>query len=250
MLKNNRYGLTRNIPDPIKRLVRQKCGFGCVICGAIPFTYHHFDPTFRDAKTHNPDGIALLCPNHHSEAESGLLPNDIIRKKVQEPKSLENGFSCYTLRVGDKFPVIILGNATFIGNPTLIKAFGKPLFSVDKPEKTGAPFRINAIFYDAKGNQACRIMQNELLSLAKNWDITFIHKTITIRRAPQEIILKMRINPPNELVIDRLNMFYKGFRIVVDESRKTTTFLPDGRIWFTLEDKPIFEDNNAVIVIE
>lgn len=29
----NKQGISRDIPDPIKRDVRQRCGFGCVICG-------------------------------------------------------------------------------------------------------------------------------------------------------------------------------------------------------------------------
>jgi hypothetical protein len=59
----------------------------------------------------------------------------------------------------------------------------------------------------------------------------------------------MNINPPNELVIDRLNMFYKGYRFVVDENQKTSAYFPNGEMWFTLGN-PIFEGNNAVIVIE
>lgn len=33
MTENNKYGLTRDIPEDVKRKVRKRCGFGCVICG-------------------------------------------------------------------------------------------------------------------------------------------------------------------------------------------------------------------------
>jgi len=31
----------RNIPLPIQREVRQRCGFGCVICGTLLYEYDH-----------------------------------------------------------------------------------------------------------------------------------------------------------------------------------------------------------------
>ena len=46
MTSANRFGLTRDIPEPVRRAVRQGTGFGCVICGAAIITYHHFDPPF------------------------------------------------------------------------------------------------------------------------------------------------------------------------------------------------------------
>ncbi|GAH43227.1 unnamed protein product, partial [marine sediment metagenome] len=55
MSSTNQYGLSRYIPLEIKRAVRQKCGFGCVVCGSTIYQYHHFDPPFNEAKQHNPN---------------------------------------------------------------------------------------------------------------------------------------------------------------------------------------------------
>lgn len=55
----NKYGLSRNIPNHIKRAVRQKCGFGCVICGLFICDFDHYAPSFSEAKKHNPDGITF-----------------------------------------------------------------------------------------------------------------------------------------------------------------------------------------------
>lgn len=255
MKEINKYGLSRDIPEQIKRQVRQRCGFGCVICGGIPIHYHHFDPPFKNAKKHNSDGIITLCPTHHQKAESGTLSIDTIKNKINESKSREMGYSHDSLDVSDRFPEIIIGSATYIGNPIILIAFGKPLFFIDYPEAPGAPFRINAKFYNNKGVKACEIVNNEIRFLSSNWDITEAGKEITILQGPREIILKMTIDPPNRLIIDRLNYFYKGYRIIVDEKRKTSVFYPDGTLWFTLgkeKDKegPVFVGNAAVIVIE
>jgi hypothetical protein len=245
----NRYGLSRNIPSPIKREVRKKCGFGCVVCGSIIIDYHHFDPPFSLAKFHNPNGIALLCGGCHTKVTRGVLSNDTVAKAARKPKCLEQGFSHFPLDVGEQFPLVLLGNSTFIGNPTIIRAFGNRLFAIDKPEEIGSPFRISAVFYDRNGIEACRLIENEWKGLASNWDITSKGNAITVHRAHGEIAHKMRTNPPDKLVIERLDLFYKGFRIVVKTNGQTTTYLPDGRMWFQL-DGATFIGNDAVIVID
>jgi hypothetical protein len=57
----NKHGLPRSIPSHIKQEIRQRCGFGCVICGFGFYDYEHFDPDFVDAKSHSPEGMTLLC---------------------------------------------------------------------------------------------------------------------------------------------------------------------------------------------
>jgi len=57
----NIHGLSRTIPEGIKRQVRQECGFGCVVCGLAIATYEHIDPPFKTAKDHDPSKIAYLC---------------------------------------------------------------------------------------------------------------------------------------------------------------------------------------------
>jgi hypothetical protein len=244
----NQFGLSRYIPASVKRAVRKRCGFGCVICGSIIYAYHHFEPSFIQAREHTTEGIILLCGKCHAEVTKGLLSDATINKAGKSPKCLEQGFAHFALDVGERFPVVLIGNSTFIANPTIIRAFGTRLFAIDKPEIVGGPCRISAIFYDRVGNEACRIVYNEWQGLTSTWDITCIGNEITIWRADREIALKMHSNPPEKLVIDRLEMFYKGFRINVDTEGQTTTYLPDGRIWFRLNGA-VFVGNNATIVL-
>lgn len=52
----NQFGLSRDIPEAVKRQVRQRDGFGCIICGSAIIEYEHFEPEFHAAKFHSVDG--------------------------------------------------------------------------------------------------------------------------------------------------------------------------------------------------
>ncbi|WP_198036130.1 hypothetical protein [Salegentibacter sp. T436] len=68
---------SRNIPLPIQREVRQRCGFGCVICGLPLYEYEHMEE-WAKVKRHDAEEITLLCDRHHREKTAGLLPKAVI----------------------------------------------------------------------------------------------------------------------------------------------------------------------------
>ncbi len=51
---------SRNIPLPIQREVRKRCGFGCVLCGLPLYEYEHMEE-WAQVKRHIADEITLLC---------------------------------------------------------------------------------------------------------------------------------------------------------------------------------------------
>lgn len=250
MNKVNRFGLSRDIPDPIKREVRQRCGFGCVICGKAVYRYHHFRPPFEEARVHDPGGITLLCGNHHELQRRGLLSTKTIEECNRNPKCLEEGFSYGPFDITGKSPTVILGNMTFIDTPCILEAFGTPLLMVESPEEPRTPFRLSAIFHDESGNEIFRIVHNEWQGPASNWDIECKGPRIIIRQAPRRIALMIRTEPPDRLIIGRLNLFYKGLRIIGGEGKRTKAFLPDGRKWFEAKGHVSFISNAHGIVIE
>jgi len=87
----NKHGLKRTIPSDIKLKVRKECGFGCVICGSWIYEYEHFNPEFKDATFHDPNGIALLCCTHHGAKTKGLLTNDQVSSYRAHPYNIKNG---------------------------------------------------------------------------------------------------------------------------------------------------------------
>lgn len=59
--EKNQYGLSKHRPSSVEEEIRQRCGFGCVICGLCFYDYEHFNPDFKDARIHDPRGMTLLC---------------------------------------------------------------------------------------------------------------------------------------------------------------------------------------------
>jgi hypothetical protein len=80
------------IPNDIKRRVRQRCGFGCVVCGLPLYEYDHLVP-WSEVKTHEADNLVLLCDRHHREKTSGLLPVAQIVEANDTPANLATGTS-------------------------------------------------------------------------------------------------------------------------------------------------------------
>ena len=69
---------SRNIPLPIQRDVRRRCGFGCVLCGLPLYEYDHM-LGWAQAQEHAANEITLLCDQHHREKTNGLLPSGAVR---------------------------------------------------------------------------------------------------------------------------------------------------------------------------
>lgn len=88
------------IPSDIKRQVRQRCGFGCVICGRPLYQYDHLVP-WSEVEEHEPDNLVLLCDQHHREKTSGLLPIEQVIEANEAPANLATGVSSpYDLHYG------------------------------------------------------------------------------------------------------------------------------------------------------
>ncbi len=79
----NKHGLSRYIPQHIKRELRQRSRFGCVICRRGFYQYEHIDPPFEDAKTHVPDRMCCLCGSCHDAVTRGQLSKALLLQKYR-----------------------------------------------------------------------------------------------------------------------------------------------------------------------
>ena len=224
LVQFNRNGLNRDIPDPIKRIIRQRCGFGCVVCGKAIYQYHHTNPSFADAIKHEPDKIILLCLECHGRVTSGLLSDRSVEKSALSPKCLEKGFSYFPLDINDEKDGeiqvrVVLGTTTFINVRSFISINNKSMFSILPPEIPGSPARLSASFYDASGSAIARITDNEWQSRSANWDVEIVGPKVIIRQRFGDVCLVIRSNPPQGLIVEKLNMYYQGFKIVADNER-------------------------------
>jgi hypothetical protein len=76
----NKLGLSRAIPEAIRRKIRQDSGFGCVICGLAIASYEHIDPEFHEATEHDPDKMTFLCEGCRSRVTRGVWSKDKVWK--------------------------------------------------------------------------------------------------------------------------------------------------------------------------
>jgi hypothetical protein len=150
-LARNFYGLSRHIPEHAKRAIRQRCGFGCVVCGCSIVEYHHFEPEYKDAHAHTVGGITLLCPTCHSKEQAGIFSSELIKRANSAPSAKLHGFASDSLVLpAHSTPFIRLGK-TAIYSVVALMLDDKVLLGVFPPEVPGAPARIFARLEDGNG---------------------------------------------------------------------------------------------------
>lgn len=124
---------SRHIPELLKRAVRRRCGFGCVVCGLPVYHYDHI-VDFATVKEHTEDNITLSCPNHHHEKTARQIPlskviacnNDPVNRSRDktskrmmyfrgEDAVIKLGASSFTMkRDCDKYEALVMGSTTVL----------------------------------------------------------------------------------------------------------------------------------------
>ncbi len=206
----NKHGLRRTVPPDVKREVRRRCGFGCVICGLGFYEYEHFDPDFADATEHNPVGMTLLCSQCNQKRARGRLSAATVAAANANPKCLQQGFSSELFDFGSEPIEVEFAGVTFFDCRDLIAVNGRPLLSVSPPNERGEPILLSGLFADAKGKVTLTIKDNVWSVDSKNWDVECVGPRITIRRGPGAISLVLRMEPPTRLVVQRIEMQFQG----------------------------------------
>jgi hypothetical protein len=212
----NKYGLPRTIPSDIKRAVRQHCGFGCVVCGASIYEYDHFNPPYSEAEKHDPNGITLLCPTHHSEKTRGVLPIETVREFNSAPTAHYDGQTAITRPYFKHIPSLALGGGAVIENtPIPVMVRGVPLIEFLPPERGSEISRINAYITGEDGRSSLRIVENEWIVDSGVWDYEWVGRRMTIRDNTGSTALQITVYPPELIEIDRLRFNRDGFNVVL-----------------------------------
>ena len=210
----NQYGLNRDIPDDIKRAVRQRCGFGCILCAGSVFEYEHFDPEFARARQHNTAGITLLCPTCHAKKTRNLLSAWRVREANENPAAIGRRYAYSELEGTLLRPFIKLAGMTLRNCEMPLQVRGFPVLQVEDAEFVGGPYRLSATFFNASGKPSLFIRRNEWQVLADSWDVELVGSSITVRTGPREIALRLNFQAGVGLVVERLVMLCDGYRIV------------------------------------
>lgn len=229
-MRINKYGLTDTIASPVKREVRQRCGFGCVNCGNAVYQYEHLEPTFAEAKEHNPEHIVLLCGGCHDRVSRTILSKETIKLRSQNPICKQKGFSFGPFDLGLVEPTVKIGTLTCQNVESLIQIDGESILSIKKPECEGAPFRINAYLADRDGIEVLKIINNEWITSTTNWDVEVVGSKITIRKNLGDITLILRTEAPHSLIVERLEMVHRGVRISCRENSNLEVVTRSGQV--------------------
>jgi len=225
-MAQNRYGLDRNIHAATKRVVRQRCGFGCVICGCGIVHYHHFDPPFADALRHDPSRITLLCGRCHDRAERGIIDVRRVSAADASPCCKQTGYSKDLLFLGDSTVPVRFGSSR-VRAATVLMYDNRVVIGLSEPEHVGSPLRLNAVLTDDNETELLRVVDNEWQVGINRYDIRTTQDRLTVNDAPGGIVLEMSLAAGTEIRIRRLRMKYLGFSITADED-SFTLVVPSG----------------------
>ncbi len=202
--RRNKYGLGRTIPEDVKRIVRQKCAFGCAKCGNAIYEYHHFDPPWALAKKHKPRGLVLLCPTCHSKTEKGLLSDDTVRLAEQSPFARRRGFSAQELDGGETTPAITVCGQTFKNMTIMIE--NEVFLTIEPPSANCPVYAISGIFLNESGEPLFSVYRNELKYASRNWDVEEVGKETVFRASSRIIVMRYATTPRVGIAISKLKL--------------------------------------------
>lgn len=212
-MEKNKHGLTRDIPRDIKLKVRQKYGFGCVICGEAFIQYEHIDPEFKDCKEHTEEGITILCNTHHGMKTSRRLSKELVLKAMQNPKCLQQGFSNTHLFLSEKPTTVKLAGSFIYGSEHIIAINDEPIVSLSEPTDENDIYKLSALFQDKNDNQMLLIVENEIIMKIGTWDIEHVGPKIKIRNSKNDIGLILNIEQDNLISVERIKARYGNVTI-------------------------------------
>ncbi|MEI6847979.1 MAG: hypothetical protein WCK32_08115 [Chlorobiaceae bacterium] len=177
MSKKNLHGLSRSIPEQVKREVRQRSKFGCVVCRYGFYEYEHIAPSFETATTHDPANICCLCSSCHSAVTRGQRSKSsvaaayaAIQAKTSEDAS--NPFGPLDFYGG--WAELRIGGLHY--NPliqTVLRVHGEDIIKII-PSDAKRQGSISAIFFDEASNPVLALDKNEWEGSTENWDINVV----------------------------------------------------------------------------
>jgi trigger factor len=210
---------SRNIPLPIQREVRQRCGFGCVICGLPLYEYEHL-LGWANVKRHAADEITLLCDKHHREKTAGLLPIDAVREANDSPYNRREGVSKpYDLHYSGQDCVTEIGGNAFT---TQDHGTGTAIIPVSIDDVPIVAFimmdghlLLNLNLFDEFNNLVLQIVHNQLFYSISPWDIQLVGRNLVIREAERNIIIDIVFAVPNRISINRGRFLCNGVELLI-----------------------------------
>jgi hypothetical protein len=176
----------------MKREVRQRCFFGCIICGSPIWDYDHV-VEYSEVQGHTADNLVLLCPTHHAEKTRGMISSDTIRKFQEQPKNSTDEFSGARslLKAGTQAGLIVGSNILAAD----VRGTDQPYFVgvwVNGKILLGAQIVNGFILFDLVmvdkiGNVILKIERGNVVVATGSWDVKWVGKRLEIRSSEHSI---------------------------------------------------------------
>lgn len=207
-----------DIPENMKRVIRQRCGFGCVICGVPLYEYHHM-LKWSVTKRHVVSEITLLCKLHHTEATTDLLPEEMVREANLSPFNFKAGISTgHALHYSGASVKFVVGGNSFEFDGMADGCEFVPI-AIDGNPIAKFTRRAGRLFFDfhayKDGKLAMKVVENEIVFRSDLWDLEWIGKTVTVRSDAGKPWLTVEFLPPGIVRISRAIIEFNGFEVLV-----------------------------------
>lgn len=222
MSDTNSHGLSRYIPAEIRREIRRRSKFGCVVCRAGITEFEHIDPPFAEATKHDPEKICLLCSSCHDKVTRGHLAKESVTNaycKIFAANAQDVPPPKDNLDFSGKSAKLLVGGFSFRGGaPTILKYFGEPLIEVI-PAREGCPFGVNAKFFNSAGQKTLEIEHNVWVGPRDGWDFYISGQRLFIQDSARFISLILRVDSPNALIVEKMDMRVGDYHFLANETR-------------------------------
>jgi hypothetical protein len=230
---------SRHIPEDVKRRVRQRCKFGCVICGIPVFHYDHIQP-FAVGGEHSVENIALLCPSHHQDKTSGRITAELVLKCANEPANSKQASTTPHLHIasGDRAR-FVLGSSVFesgleVGDRfEAVRISGHTVFGVSFEDGF---LLFDVLATDASGKLILQINKGELAVATGVWDYRLEGRELEIRSEETAVSLRLRFEergfsvPTAHFVLGSTSLDIQPSRVVM-HSQMIRNFVISGGVF-------------------
>lgn len=212
LVKNMAMQRRDHLSEDIKKQVRQRCHFGCVICGLPLYHYDHIE-NYSAVGIHHPDNITLLCGTHHDEKTRKFLPVETVVAANANPF---NSHQPDTAGWRWHFPTLPLRvdlgsnqfECTFLMGPDMVilEVYGEEIIGF---EKHGNDYLININIRGSDNKRVLSISRNEIRMNTSSTDITTEGGRVVVRSPRLPIPLTI-VRSLNGLKIESASFFKRG----------------------------------------
>jgi hypothetical protein len=215
------------IPEKTKLAVRQRCGFGCIVCGAPVFEYDHIEE-FSKVGVHDSANLTLLCRNHHGDKTSRRLSREFILSANSNPFNLNEkmtspwrqffaGSSVRFIVGSDQYLFDFSGAETDFFSAIQIGSKSMLGFRFD-----GSGLLLNAVLPNRSGKKILIIEDGEIRASTEVFDYKVEGPVFTIRSAKSSVELKLQVQDQG-LSILKGYLVRKGISIAIEGEKTLIT---------------------------